>query len=65
MAKDSKEPLITINVHCQESISVKGHTRDIVMIPFTGEASGPFFTGKVSGEGIDTQKITQLPDAWM
>ena len=32
---------------------------DIVMIPFTGEASGPYFSGSVVGTGIDTQKISR------
>ena len=27
------------------------------MIPFTGEASGPYFHGRVTGTGVDTQKI--------
>ena len=26
-------------------------------IPFSGEASGPYFTGSVIGTGVDTQKI--------
>ena len=54
---DMRELLLEIDVTCMEAVSVKGHTRGIVMIPFTGEASGPFFTGKVIGEGVDTQKI--------
>ncbi len=53
-----KEPILEIDVACKDAISVKGHGRDIVMIPFTGTASGPHFTGTVVGEGVDTQKIS-------
>lgn len=49
--------ILSIRVTCEEPLSVKGHTRDIVMIPFTGEASGPWFTGRIVGPGVDTQKI--------
>ncbi len=50
--------LLKIDVTCKEPLSVKGHTRDIVMIPFTGVVTGSGFTGKVIGEGVDTQKIS-------
>lgn len=46
-----------IRVKCEESLRITGATKDIVMIPFTGEATGPFFTGHVKGTGVDTQKI--------
>ena len=51
------ELLMEIRVICREPVSVEGRTRKIVMIPFTGEASGPYFTGSVIGTGVDTQKI--------
>ncbi|MCR5295356.1 MAG: DUF3237 domain-containing protein [Lachnospiraceae bacterium] len=51
------ELLIEIRVTCKEAVSVEGQNRKIVMIPFTGEASGPYFTGSVIGTGVDTQKI--------
>ena len=53
----TKEPILTIKVNCLEAAAVKGHTMDIVMVPFTGTAEGPYFTGTVSGTGMDTQKI--------
>ena len=51
------ELLMEIRVTCNEPVSVDGASRKIVMIPFTGEASGPYFTGAVIGTGVDTQKI--------
>ena len=50
--------LLVIDVTCKDPVSVKGHMRDIVMIPFTGVATGSDFVGKVIGEGVDTQKIS-------
>ena len=52
-----QELLMEIRVRILEPVSVEGKTRNIVMIPFTGEASGPYFTGNVIGTGVDTQKI--------
>ena len=51
------ELLMEIRVSCREPVSVEGVSRKIVMIPFTGEASGPYFSGSVIGTGVDTQKI--------
>ena len=51
--------ILEINVDCLEAVHIKGNTRDIVMIPFTGKATGPYFTGRVIGEGVDTQKISK------
>ena len=50
------ELILTIEVKCLDTVSVKGHTTDIVMIPFTGSASGKYFSGSVIGTGTDTQK---------
>lgn len=36
---------------------LKGKDMDICMLPFTGTAEGPYFKGKVLGEGVDTQMI--------
>ena len=55
--KMEKEILLEIRVQCQEPMVVKGQTRDIVMIPFTGEAKGPKFRGTIMGSAVDTQKI--------
>jgi hypothetical protein len=51
------ELLMEIRVSCREPVSVDGTSRKIVMIPFTGAASGPYFSGSVIGTGVDTQKI--------
>lgn len=53
------ELLMKIKVTCSEPVSVTGQNRTIVMIPFTGEASGPYFNGSVIGPGVDTQKINK------
>ena len=52
-----EELLMEIRVRCDEPVSVKGTEKQIVMIPFTGVASGPYFNGRVVGTGVDTQKI--------
>ena len=52
------ELLLEIHVICHEAISVKGATKEKVMIPFEGTAEGPFFTGRIIGPGVDTQTIT-------
>ena len=49
--------ILEIDVDCFDAVHIKGNTRDIVMIPFTGKATGPYFSGSVIGEGVDTQKI--------
>ena len=60
-----KEMLLEIRVLCQEPMTVKGHTRDIVMIPFTGEAWGPKFQGTIAGSAVDTQKIPKGGEAFL
>ena len=49
--------LMEVRVKCEEPLKVTGAKTDIVMIPFTGEATGPYFTGHIIGTGVDTQKI--------
>lgn len=52
------EEVLLIHVKLsKESYYLKGKTMDICMLPFTGTAEGPYFKGKILGEGIDTQKI--------
>ena len=51
------ELLLEIQVMLLDTLRLSGATRDIAMIPFTGTACGPWFTGKVIGPGVDTQKI--------
>ena len=51
------EQLLEIHVICHEAIAVKGGKKDIVMVPFSGEAAGSGFSGKVVGTGVDTQTI--------
>ena len=57
MKEDNGELLLEIRVRCEEALTVKGGSRDIVMIPFTGTASGPEFRGEILRGGVDTQKI--------
>ena len=52
------ELIMTIHAYISKQINnVKGNEMSICMIPFTGEAEGSYFNGKVLGEGVDTQKI--------
>lgn len=52
-----EEMILEIRVRCLEALTVKGHSLDVCMIPFTGRCDGPYFTGSVLGAGVDTQKI--------
>ena len=49
--------LLEIRVTCREALTVRGGSRDIVMIPFGGDACGPLFTGRIIGPGVDTQTV--------
>jgi len=49
--------LMEIKVKISDPVSVEGHTKTIVMIPFTAEATGDYFQGKTIGQCVDTQKI--------
>ena len=52
-----QEVLMEIRVRILEPVSVEGGQQNIVMIPFTAETEGPYFTGKTIGPGVDTQRI--------
>ena len=51
------ELILEVHVHVKSSDYVEGHTLNVAMLPFDGTADGPYFTGKVIGSGVDTQKI--------
>lgn len=57
--------LLEIRVACHAPISVRGETKDIVMIPFDGVASGPSFTGRTLGPGVDTQTVSKDGEAFL
>ena len=59
------ELLLEIKVAIEEPLKVAGSEKTIVMIPFTAEASGPSFTGRVIGPGVDTQTIGQDGKAFL
>ena len=52
-----KELIMTIRVWCEPPHEVQGQGCKVVMIPFTGEATGEHFTGKTVGTGVDTQRF--------
>ena len=54
---ETDEPILIISIKCEEPDIVNGNTQDIVMIPFVGTSESRFFSGKILGTGIDTQKI--------
>lgn len=52
------ELVLTVHVVLSKNIyGVRGKDVDICMLPFTGTADGPYFTGVILGEGVDTQTI--------
>lgn len=51
-----KKLLLTIDVICAEGISVRGSSTEVNMVPFTGQAFGESFRGRIIGTGVDTQK---------
>ena len=57
LSESLRRLLLVVDVACGEPLAVRGDTRDVVMIPFGGTASGPYFTGRIAGPGVDTQNI--------
>ena len=53
----NSEPILTIRVSLEPSFKVRGSREQIVMIPFTGEAEGPLFRGRILPHGVDTQRL--------
>ena len=62
---ENKNLIMTVMVTILEPVSVKGTERDIVMIPFTGVASGELFNGSTIGQCVDTQKIPKGGEAML
>lgn len=57
---ESLEHIITIHVQTEEAISLESPFGDsVIMIPFSGTASGPLFEGVIQRGGVDTQVISQ------
>lgn len=54
---EQNELLMEIRVECGEAVSVRGQKTTVVMIPFTGTTEGPYFQGRTTGTGVDTQRI--------
>jgi len=51
-----KKEILTISVTITQMEEVKGHHQEALMILFTGEAVGPYFTGSILPGGVDTQQ---------
>ena len=49
------EEVLRITVRLEEICETKGHLGSARMIAFSGEADGPYFTGKILPHGVDTQ----------
>lgn len=58
-SKAEPEEILEITVHCMEGPCVQGKHMGIAMVPFTGEASGPYFHGRIIGTGTDTQRVRE------
>jgi len=54
--------ILTIDVKILEPFTVQGSQSRITMLPFTGTASGEYFTGHTIGPGVDTQTFVPGPD---
>ncbi|MBQ5320016.1 MAG: hypothetical protein J6K17_13050 [Oscillospiraceae bacterium] len=52
------ELIVTINVTTYEAQALDGRNSRVVMIPFSGEATGKYFNGKTISNGVDTQIST-------
>lgn len=52
------ELIATINVTTYEAQTLEGGNSRVVMIPFSGEATGKYFNGKTIANGVDTQITT-------
>ena len=53
------ELIVTIEVTTYEAQALEGNQAKVVMIPFSGEAKGDYFTGRTLANGVDTQIITE------
>ncbi|MCW3790136.1 DUF3237 domain-containing protein [Paenibacillus sp. LS1] len=57
------EELFTVHVNIEKSLDLQNSEGDsVVMIPFTGSATGKYFEGIVLGGGVDTQIIGKNGD---
>lgn len=56
---ESLELIMTIHVVIEDVISLESDLGDsVVMIPFSGHATGPLFQGEIQKGGVDTQIIS-------
>ena len=65
MSETMDSLFLVVHVTCGEAYSVSGGQQDVVMIPFTGTADGPYFSGRIIGTGADTQKIPKGGSAFL
>ena len=49
------ELIMTINVTTYEAQALEGQASRVVMIPFSAEATGKYFSGRTVANGVDTQ----------
>ncbi len=49
------ELIMTINVTTYEAQGLEGQASRVVMIPFSAEATGKYFSGRTVANGVDTQ----------
>ena len=50
------EEILKIKVQLDDIFEVEGKNGSARMIAFSGEADGPYFSGKILPHGVDTQK---------
>lgn len=49
--------VLRIQMTLTDRITVDGHAQQAILLPFTGECTGPYFSGTILPGGVDTQRI--------
>ena len=57
------EKLFDVYVEITGSCGVKGFKSEVNMLSFTGRAEGRYFSGKIIGAGVDTQRSSNGGEA--
>ena len=53
------ELIMTINVTTYAAQTLEGQASTVVMVPFSAEAAGDYFSGRTIANGVDTQISTK------
>ena len=53
------ELIMTINVTTYAAQTLEGQASPVVMVPFSAQATGDYFSGRTIANGVDTQISTK------